>query len=160
MLRQCEARVLSVCLFFARGDRDRFRDLYQEVARVLWEEWPHFRGESSLETWATSIALHTAALDWRSRSRGPDFVSLDERFYDIAVDEPTDDRYRTLYLLIDRLDSATDRQLLYLYIDRVPLADIATRMGTSTAAIKERIYRIKKKLIALKEKYSDEIETL
>ena len=104
MLRHCEGTLMKVCLYFTDRSRDDFRDLYQEIACTLWEAWPTFRGESDLNTWVTRIALNVAGQEIRKRKRLPQFVELDESFYDTLADEATDLRYHRLYDLIDRLD--------------------------------------------------------
>lgn len=86
MLRHCEGTLMKVCLYFTDRSRDDFRDLYQEIACTLWEAWPTFRGESDLNTWVTRIALNVAGQEIRKRKRLPQFVELDESFYDTLAD--------------------------------------------------------------------------
>lgn len=155
MLRHCEGTLIKVCLYFTDRSRDDFRDLYQEIACTLWEAWPTFRGESDLNTWVTRIALNVAGQEIRKRKRLPQFVELDESFYDTLADEATDLRYHRLYDLIDRLDDDDDRKLLFLYIDRHPLREIADITGTTEAAVKQRLYRIRQQLIEIKQQDTD-----
>lgn len=150
MLRHCEGTLIKVCLYFTDRSRDDFRDLYQEIACTLWEAWPTFRGESDLNTWVTRIALNVAGQEIRKRKRLPQFVELDESFYDTLADEATDLRYHRLYDLIDRLDDDDERKLLFLYLDRKRLREIAEITGTTETAVKQKLYRIKQKLNALK----------
>lgn len=150
MLRHCEGTLIKVCLYFTDRSRDDFRDLYQEIACTLWEAWPTFRGESDLNTWVTRIALNVAGQEIRKRKRLPQFVELDESFYDTLADEATDLRYHRLYDLIDRLDDDDERKLLFLYLDRKRLREIAEITGTTKTAVKQKLYRIKQKLNALK----------
>lgn len=150
MLRHCEGTLIKVCLYFTDRSRDDFRDLYQEIACTLWEAWPTFRGECDLNTWVTRIALNVAGQEIRKRKRLPQFVELDESFYDTLADEATDLRYHRLYDLIDRLDDDDERKLLFLYLDRKRLREIAEITGTTEAAVKQRLYRIKQKLNNLK----------
>ena len=63
--------------------------------------------------------------------------------------EATDTRYQLLYDLLDKID-ASDRKILFLYIDCRQMKEIAEITGLSEQAVKQRIYRIKKKLNALK----------
>lgn len=149
MLRQCEGTLMKVCLYFTDRQSDNIRDLYQEIAVNLWNAWPAFRGESSLNTWVTRIALNVAGQQLRKRKSRPQMVEMDERFYDMLADEATDQRYQQLYRLIDRLENSADRRLLFLYLDRYRLREIAEMTGTTEAAVKQSIYRIKQKLIEL-----------
>ena len=155
MLRECEGTLVKVCLYFTNRSRDDFRDLYQEIACTLWEAWPTFRGESNLNTWVTRIALNVAGQVIRRRKRLPQFVVLDESFYDILAVEATDIRYHRLYNLIDRLDDDDERKLLFLYLDRKRLREIAEITGSTEAAVKQKLYRIRQQLIEMKQQDSD-----
>ena len=155
MLRECEGTLVKVCLYFTNRSRDDFRDLYQEIACTLWEAWPTFRGESNLNTWVTRIALNVAGQEIRRRKRLPQFVVLDESFYDILAVEATDIRYHRLYNLIDRLDDDDERKLLFLYLDRKRLREIAEITGSNEAAVKQKLYRIRQQLIEMKQQDSD-----
>ena len=155
MLRHCEGTLMKVCLYFTDRSRDDFRDLYQEIACTLWKAWPTFRGESDLNTWVTRIALNVAGQEIRKRKRMPLFVELDESFYDTLADEATDLRYQPLYRLIDSLQDDYDRKLLFLYIDHHPLREIADITGTTEAAVKQRLYRIRQQLIEIKQQDTD-----
>lgn len=43
-----------------------------------------------------------------------------------------------------------------LYLERMPVRKIAAALGIGEAAVRERLYRVKKKLKKLKEQYYDE----
>lgn len=83
------------------------------------------------------------------------FVEYDENIHDILSDEATDLRYQPLYRLIDSLQDDYDRKLLFLYIDRHPLREIADITGTTEAAVKQRLYRIRQQLIEIKQQDTD-----
>ena len=150
MLRQCEGILARVCFYFSSRRRDDFRDLYQEIVCTLWESWPEYRGESSPATWVTRIALNVAGQEIRKRRRLPQFVELDEDIYDTLADEATDLRYQPLYRLIDRLGD-DDRKLLFLYLDRRPLREIAGITGLTEPAVKQRLYRLRQQLMEIKQ---------
>ena len=143
MLSQCEGILI------------KFRDLYQEIVCTLWELWPTFRGESKPSTWVTRIALNVAGQEIRKRKRMPLFVEYDAAIHDILSDEATDLRYHPLYRLIDNLQDDYDRKLLFLYIDRHPLREIADITGTTEAAVKQRLYRIRQQLLEMKQQNTD-----
>ena len=150
MLRQHEGFLLKVCLVFGGRGREDFKDLYQEIALNLWESWKFFRGESDPGTWVVRIALNVAGQELRRRKNRPQFVEFDERFYDLLADEATDERYHRLYDLIDRLGD-DERKLLFLYLDRKSLREIAAITGGTEVGVKQKIHRIKKKLSTLKQ---------
>lgn len=155
MLRQSEGTLMKVCLCFTDRSPDGIRDLYQSIVCALWSSWPSFRGDSRRNTWVMRIALNVAGMELRRRSREPETVEMDERFYAALADEATDARYQRLYWLIDQLDDADERRLLLLYLDRYKLKDIASMTGCTEAAVKQSIYRIKQKLRTLKQQYDE-----
>ncbi len=155
MLDQCKGVVMRVCLCYGGTDRDSMRDTYQDIVCALWESWPRFEGRSDVTTWAWRVALNTVAMEHRRRSRMPQFVELDERLCDTLADEAADMRRERLYKLIERLAPA-DRLLVLLYIDRQPARRIAQTLGIGEAAVKQRLHRVKEKLIKLKEQYYEE----
>ncbi len=133
----------------------RHPDKDQEIVCTLWELWPTFRGESKPSTWVTRIALNVAGQEIRKRKRMPLFVEYDAAIHDILSDEATDLRYHPLYRLIDNLQDDYDRKLLFLYIDRHPLREIADITGTTEAAVKQRLYRIRQQLLEMKQQNTD-----
>ena len=76
---------------------------------------------------------------------------MDQTLLENIADKASDDRYQQLYDLIDRLDNDDDRKILYLYLDKLPLSQIAQILGTSTAAVKQKLYRIRIQLKKLKD---------
>ena len=146
MLSQCEGILIKVCRYFTRRRPCDFRDLYQEIVCTLWELWPTFRGESKPSTWVTRIALNVAGQEIRKRKRMPLFVEYDAAIHDILSDEATDLRYQPLYRLIDNLQDDYDRKLL---------REIADITGTTEAAVKQRLYRIRQQLLEMKQQDTD-----
>ncbi len=153
MLRQCEGTLVRVCLFFTDRSDDDFRDLYQDIVCNLWESWPCFRGDSALNTWVSRIALNVAGKELHKRKRRQDFVRLDKNIHDTIADEATDLRVQPLYRIIDKLEDDFDRKLLFLYLDRHTLSEIAQMTDLSEAAVKQRLYRIKQQLKIIQQKY-------
>ena len=139
VFKQYEGSVINVCAFFAGDNREDFRDLYQDIASALWESWPTYRGESKHNTWVTGVALNTARRYLEHRKRMPEFVEL------------RDTLCYNLYELIDSLDNDNDREIMYLYLANKKYSEIARETGTTESAVKQRIYRIKKKLKQLNE---------
>ncbi len=85
----------------------------------------------------------------------PTFVTLNENLCDTIACETADMCYQRLYDLIDLL-KPDERKLLYLYLDKKRLRDIALTTGISENAVKQRIHRIKQKLIQLNEKKNEQ----
>lgn len=151
VFKQYEGSVINVCAFFAGDNREDFRDLYQDIASALWESWSTYRGESKHNTWVTGVALNTARKYLEHRKRMPQFVELRDSLCYHLADEASDPLYQTLYELIDSLDNDKDREIMYLYLNNKKYSEIARETETTESAVKQRIYRIKKKLKQLNE---------
>lgn len=151
MLRRSRRILYRICLTFTDRQPDNVDDLYQEIVCNLWHGWPKFRGESDPTTWVYRIALNTAGMELRRRKKNERYESipLDENFADTLAEE-TDPRREHLYNLIDQLPD-DEKKLLFLHLDRLSYAHIAEIAGTSEAAVKQRLYRIRQKLIQLHE---------
>lgn len=149
MLRQCRGTLHKACLVFGGPDREEIRDLYQDIVCQLWQEWPSFRGESAVNTWVASIAYNTGASHLRKKYHSPTLVRMDEQYYDTLAAETADPCIERLHDLVESLDRQQDRELVCLYLDHMPMRDIAAALGISEVAVRQRLHRIKKKIITL-----------
>ena len=149
MLRRSRRILYKVCLAFTDRQPDNVDDLYQEIVCNLWRGWPKFRGESDPTSWVYRIALNTAGMELRKRKQKEryEFIPLDENLTDTLAEE-TDPRREYLYNLIDQLPD-DEKKLLFLHLDHLSYAQIAQIAGTSEAAVKQHLYRIRQKLIQL-----------
>ena len=128
-------------------------DLRQEVqAKVLVNlRDGRFNGRSTLRTYVHRIAMNTRMdadrRKRRSRSREGPLEGLEERLP--AAETATADPGRAqLAARIMRSVSEGDRVLLRLvFVENLPYAEIARRLGVSESAIKVRMMRCKSRLI-------------
>lgn len=149
MLRRSRRILYSVCLAFTDRQPANIDDLYQEIVANLWHGWPKFRGESDPTTWVYRIALNTAAMELRKRGKRERLGShpIDQCLLNSLADV-SDPRRVELYELIDLLPDE-EKQLLLLYLDHLSYAQIAQIAGTTENAVKQHLYRIRKKLIQM-----------
>lgn len=153
MLHRSQRTIFQICLHFTDRSPDAIRDLYQEIACNLWEAWPRFRGDSNTDTWVRRIALNVAVTEVRNHVKQLRFVPLEDWMYDTIADQETfapPDYYRLLSLL-----EPDERALLYLRLDRLSIRDIADTLHRTEAAVKQDLYRLRKKIDALKQQDSD-----
>ena len=120
-------------------------DLFQDILVNLWEQWPSFQGKSSVNTWVYSIARNTAVEYLRHRKKHIQFLTLDQELYHEIADDNSN-LYQLLYELIERLDNDTDREILYLHLDKKTASEISSLTGISESAIRQRIHRTIEKL--------------
>lgn len=154
-LRRCEGTLVRICCTFSDREPGHVADLYQDIVSVLWRHWSSFRGESSVNTWITRVALNVACQQRRDRRRHPRLVRLDEDLCSLLAAEAADDVYSQLYHLIDLL-SADERRLIYLYLDRYPVGEIAAILRISDAAARKRLQRVRERLKQLKRQEYDD----
>ncbi len=136
----------------ARGyeaDASLRADLLQDIHLALWRSLANFDGRCSMRTWVYRIA-HNAASSYvirRRRIHAGKTISLDEaaeRTADGNPEEITTDAeaLSQLTLLIQSL-TATDREVILLYLEDLDAAAIGEITGMSPGAIATRIHRIK-----------------
>ena len=149
-LHNSQQIIFNICLTFTNRQHDNVRDLYQDIVCNLWSAWGSFRHQSSPQTWIYRIALNTATGQLRRHRRTPQIVSIDDSILVTLTDPEENKLYDELYHLIDLLDNE-DKQLLFLYLDRHSMKEIAQIVQSTEDAVKHRIMRLKRKLINLKE---------
>lgn len=133
--------VWALCWARAHGDRERCRDLVQEVSLSLWEHFGKLRpGASPFEERAW-VAWHTrTVLDHLHRRPSPTLVPLPP---DMAA-EP-DDHDERLNEVLASLDGDESR-LLRLRLEGYEAAEIGDTLGISRDAVYQRLHRIIERL--------------
>lgn len=144
-LRQNDGVIFKICMMFTDRQPDNIRDLYQDIVCNLWESREKYREECSIRTWFYRIGLSTAVSQLRKRRHTPLIIELTKEMEESIKEEKQDERIEELYNMINQLNKA-DKALILLYIDKVPLAEIASIMGITYMAVGKRISRIKEKL--------------
>ena len=111
-------------------DRDRRRDLVQEIHVALWRSLAIFDGRCSLRTWVYRVAHNTATSQiLRRRAGTPTLVSLDE--LDSVPGAHDGERAVDRRLALDRLIALIhtlnplDRQVILLYLEDVDAVSTA-----------------------------------
>lgn len=146
MIGENQAVIFKVCLMFTDRRSEDIRDLYQDIVCNLWEGWSSFDSRSAVSTWVYRVAFNTALNNQRRDSRRPELVTLDDSTCEAMTQEAHNEMVERLYALADRL-KPDEKALLRLYLDKVKLRDIAEILGTTEAAVKHRIQRMKEHLI-------------
>lgn len=145
LLTRCRGSLIRLCLIYTDRQPDNVKDLFQDIVYNLWRGFSQLRDSGKAHSWVYSIAVNTARMHHRTRQRQPDFVEFDEATIATLIDSGEDEMIDTLYRLIDLLDD-DERSLIFLYLDRVPLKDMARILHTTETAVKHKINRLKKKL--------------
>ena len=131
-------------------DRDRQRDLLQEIHFALWRSLDGFAGHCSLRTWVYRVAHNVGAshVARQLRHRSRRLIGLDEvetELVDVTAEAGIDRQQvlDRLYGLIHRL-KPLDRQIILLYLEGSDAAATAEITGISPGNAATRIHRIKR----------------
>jgi RNA polymerase sigma-70 factor (ECF subfamily) len=128
-------------------DREKARDLEQEMHCALWTSLSRFEGQCSLKTWVYRVAHNVAADHVARAARGPRRVPLEDIE---ALPSPGNieaDTAEALVLaqvaeLIRRLPPI-DMQVIVLWLEGETASAIAEITGLSAGAVNVRVHRIK-----------------
>jgi RNA polymerase sigma-70 factor (ECF subfamily) len=147
-----------------------FEDLVQATFEQAIRALPRFRGEASVKTWVTSIAVHVAQHHLRAgrvRRHVPLELVPDERLSPAPSDAELDlDERRLggrLYALLDRISPPKRVALLLFAIEGRSVEEVAALMGASQTATRSRVFfarRALRKLIAADPALSELAETM
>jgi RNA polymerase sigma-70 factor (ECF subfamily) len=125
------------------------QDLLQDIHVALWRSLPAFGGRCSLRTWVYRVAHNVAATHVlrQRRQAAKKLVSLDD--IDIAseakaIDTEVDEArvLARLHALIQRL-KPLDRQVFVLYLEGLPVEEIAEIAGLSQSNSHTKLHRIR-----------------
>ncbi len=161
-IRSREATVVSpeertaILHLFARftGDMDTAEDLAQETLLEAWRHGDGLRNPEARAAWLRGIARNVCLRWLRRHGRDSAHVSrgdvLAEERADEEIDPLAELERHDLILLLDRalalLPTDARRALVDRYIDDLPHAEVAARLGLSEAAAAARLYRARRAL--------------
>ena len=136
------------------GDRDAAESLTQDCFLKAWSARHQFRGESSLMTWLTRIAVNLARDHIRSKrmrfwqkTRAEDMDALDVSEW-LADERSTPERSLLAREQVDRVWSAVrglsphqETGLLLRFVEELELPQIAEATGMNENTVKSHLYR-------------------
>jgi len=142
-------RAIERLAYGTEADRDRRRDLVQDIHLALWRSFALFDGRCSLRTWVYRVA-HNAAASYvlsRRRTRIEELVDLEDLECADPVPDPEQQtgQQQALALLgaMIRGLKPPDAQVMLLYLEDMDAAGIAEVTGLTPGAVTVRIHRIK-----------------
>jgi RNA polymerase sigma factor (sigma-70 family) len=149
-----------MCLRLAgshEADRERARDLAQEILVAVWRAWPAFRGQCSEKTYVARIAQYRIASHISRATREPRFTEVPE---DLIASELgpeaaalQSDSAQRLLGAIRRLPLAY-REVAVLMLEGLSAAEVGAALGVSGNAVAIRSTRARQMLRALLEEPS------
>lgn len=134
------------------GDRDLAGDIVQSTTLKAIAKLDQFRGDSALTTWLCAICSREIADHFRRRARAGTQVELDERTLSDggvspgAVPGPelellSRERDGRVHEALDALPPRYARALEWMYLERVPVREIAERLEIGPKAAESLLTR-------------------
>ena len=166
LVRTYTARLLAVARRIL-GSHEEAKDVVQETFLAAFQSLDRFRGEASLGTWLSRIAVNQCLMKLRSRRRKPEqsiedllptFLPDGHQVRESALWEVSlateVERNEVLALVrrgIDRLPANYRTVLLLRDIEELSTEEVAGMLGVTTNAIKVRLHRARQALRTLLE---------
>ena len=133
------------------ADREKRRDLSQDIHFQLWRSFKLYDAHCSLRTWVYRVAHNVGASHViRERRVFSNLVNLEE--FEMLADQAAGPAAANQLIDLDRLSALIqklkplDRQILVSYLEDLDAASIGEITGLSPAAVAMRIHRIKQVL--------------
>lgn len=134
------------------GDRDLTGDIVQSTTVKAIAKLDQFRGDSALATWLCAICSREIADHFRRRARVGTEVELDERSLSdggAGADTPPGpelellgrERDELVHEALDALPPRYARALEWMYLERVPVREIAERLEIGPKAAESLLTR-------------------
>ena len=130
-------------------------DLVQTTFVEALQSFARFRGEASLKTWLTRIAVHVAMHQLRAGVRRhaplelvPDAMQPADPGHAADADVSMQQLARRLHGLLDRLAPKKRVAFLLHAVDDYSVDEVAALTGASRAATKSRIWFARRELLA------------
>ena len=141
-------------LMSSLGDRDVAESLTQDCFLKAYNARNQFRGESSLSTWLTRIALNLVRDHLRSRrirfwqktrDTALDLVDISDWIPDTGVSPEViclqQERVKEVWQAVDKLSRQQRAVFLLRFVEEMELAEIAEVTGMNTSTVKSHLYR-------------------
>jgi RNA polymerase sigma-70 factor (ECF subfamily) len=141
-------------LMSSLADRDVAESLTQDCFLKAYNARHQFRGESSLSTWLTRIALNLVRDHLRSRrmrfwqktrETALDLVDISDWIPDTSVSAETaclqQERVKEVWKAVEQLSRQQRTVFLLRFVEEMELNEIAETTGMNTSTVKSHLYR-------------------
>lgn len=144
--------VFLLILRIVRSQEDA-EELTQDVFMKIYRTLNHFKGDSLFSTWLYRIAYNTAISATRKKKQ--EFLYIEEQTIDNVPDEETnkafektldEERLQALRKAVDQLPPDERGIITLFYTEQKTVEDIASVTSLTTANVKVKLHRIRKKL--------------
>jgi RNA polymerase sigma-70 factor (ECF subfamily) len=159
---RANARYVERVIARLTGPTPDLEDLVQTTFIQAFQSFARFRGEASLKTWVTRIAVHVALHQLRAGIRRAVPLELVPEKHE-PVDEatPADQEAssrqlaRRLHGLLDGIAPKKRVAFLLFTVEEHSIEEVAALTGSSKAATKSRIWFARRELLAMVKAHPD-----
>ena len=153
---QTHVRYVERVIARLTGPTPDLEDLVQTTFIQAFQSFGRYRGEASLKTWVTRIAVHTALHQLRAGLRRtvplelvPD-AALPQAALPPADQEAADKQLaRRLHALLDNVAPKKRVAFILYTVEEYSIEEVAALTGASKAATKSRIWFARRELLAM-----------
>lgn len=153
---RAHARYVERVIARLTGPTPDLEDLVQTTFIQAFQSFARFRGEASLKTWVTRIAVHVALHQLRSGVRRALPLELVTEAHEPEDPAPPADQAaasrqlaRRLHALLDKIAPKKRVAFLLYTVDERSIEEVAALTGSSKAAAKSRIWFARRELMAM-----------
>ena len=162
-LGQYDNLIFKIVRAYADSPADQ-DDLFQEILMQLWSSIPGFQAKASETTWIYRVALNTALVWTRSKTRRrrrhlaliTDFSRQSDIQQNCSEALPRQEIIDQLYAAIYKLPKI-DGSLILMHLDGLTYQQMAEVLGISASNIAVKLNRAKKQLAQLLKGLIDDI---
>lgn len=153
VVRLYRARIFRF-LMASLGDRDLAETLTQDCFLKAFNARHQFRGESSLSTWLTRIAMNLVRdylrnrrmRFWqKTRDSAVDLVDISDWIPDKTASAETAvlqrERVKQVWKAVDELSRHQKMVFVMRFVEEMELSEIAETTGMNTSTVKSHLYR-------------------
>jgi len=150
-----ESPYLERVLFRVVGPSSDLQDLLQSTLEQAIHAFAAFRGEASVRTWLTRIAVRSALhhLKHPAQRRRVSLELIEGGLSEVASSQPGREaearmRLRILYEHLDRLDAKHRTAFVLFQVEGRPMEEVAALMDAGISTTKSRVMWARRKLFA------------
>jgi RNA polymerase sigma-70 factor (ECF subfamily) len=149
---RAEAPFLERVLFRVLGPSSDLEDMLQSTLEQAIRAFPSFRGEASVRTWLTRIAVRSALhhLKHPAQRRRVSLELIEGGLSTSRAHEELDARarLRVLYEHLDKLDAKHRTAFVLFQVEQRPMEEVAALMDSGLSTTKSRVMWARRKLLA------------
>ena len=149
-------RAVFTYIYSLTGNWNDAQEVMQRVRIRIWQQFDQYDDTKPFGPWARAIAYYLTLAYRKERSRQKEFFSESlleaiSTTYGEAFDT-LDDRREALLKCLQKLRSDQRKTIDRYYSRNEPVVDLAARMGLSSGALRQMLFRIRKILHACVER--------